>query len=125
MKAKKTGWATVADGTCALEIPNAGCLVFAEKALVFVPNCTIKDGKLVGTKEVVSYISFTSGTPSGTASTATKTYEWVGDGGEKLDRALKAKSVTDALNQFIQKTWKITPTVKQLSALRDLVARCQ
>jgi hypothetical protein len=115
----KSNWIPVEAGTQALEIPNAGCLVKKDGAMCFVPNAKIEKtpagGKLVGTRTCETLITWTSGDPK-TASTG-----WVGDAGERLDAKLKALNLTDELNKFIQKTWKITPTVKQLSALRTLI----
>lgn len=116
----KSNWTPVDAGTQALHIPNAGCLVKKDGAMCFVPNVVIEKtttgGKLVGTRTCETLVTFT-GSDFKTTSTG-----WVGDAGEKLDALLKHKNVIDELNKFIQQTWKITPTVKQLSALRVLIS---
>jgi len=128
MKPKpKTQFVPVQGGLSAIEIPNAGCIVRSAQGLVFLRDVSIVDGELKGLRQVESIISFTtSATPATeakTGTTGTTSYHWIGDAGEKLSQKLKARNLIDELNKFIQKTWKITPTVKQLSALKELLER--
>lgn len=130
MKSKpKAQFVPVQGGLSAVEIPNAGCIVKSPVGLVFLRDVAIVDGELKGLRQVESIISFTTsaspavetkGTSTGTTSTS---YHWIGDAGDKLVEKLKARNLIDELNKFIQKTWKITPTVKQLSALKELLER--
>lgn len=107
-------WVKISKSTKAAEVPGAGCFVMVGKSLCFAPRVCIQDGKLAptGCETIISWSAGDTGTSS---------KGWVGDAAEKLDKKLKAMNVTDALNKFIQQTWKITPTVKQLGALRALV----
>lgn len=123
---KREGWMK---STKALEIPGAGCLVQVTtqqkdklaEALCFVPDVKLEpnpDGshtfKHTGlTATQITFTSATTGSPASEAKTV-----WYGDAGEKLDRLLGQRA---RLNKFIQETWKITPTAKQLSALTKLL----
>ena len=129
---RKEGWMR---STKALEIPGAGCLIqvttregkqIAETAC-FVPDVKLEanpDGShtLKATGLAATQITFTSGA-SGTPVSESRTV-WYGTAGDELDRKIKAGEVTQTicrLNGFIQATWKITPTSKQLAALRALL----
>lgn len=123
---KKEGWMK---STKALEIPGLGCLVQVTtqqkdklaEAVCFVPDVKLEsspDGShrfkhtgLVGTQ--ITFTSATTGSPVSESKTV-----WYGDAGEKLDRLMSQR---DRLNKFIQETWKITPTAKQLSALTQIL----
>lgn len=123
---KKEGWMK---STKALEIPGLGCLVQVTsqsgkqvtEAVCFVPDVRYEPlptggGRLQPTSQREnSVITVTSSAVGGTS---TSSWKWVGDAGEKLDRLMSQR---DQLNKFIQETWKITPTAKQLSALTKVL----
>lgn len=123
---KKEGWMK---STKALEIPGGGCLVqittqqkdkLAE-ALCFVPDVKLEprpDGShaLKFTGAVGTQITFTSAA-TGTPISESKTV-WYGTAGDNLDKLLGQR---DRLNKFIQETWNVTPTAKQLSALTKVL----
>lgn len=111
-------WVKIDKQTKAAEVPGAGCIIKVGNALCFAPRVCIQNGKLVSAQTCETIITWSGGNFTGTSSKG-----WVRDAGEKLDKKLKAMNVTDALNKFIQQTWKITPTVKQLAAMRELLDR--
>lgn len=111
-------WVKIDKNTKAAELPGVGCFVMVGKSLCYAPRICIQDNKLVPMAGCETVISWTASDLTGTSTSG-----WVGDAGEKLDKKLKAMNVTDALNKFIQQTWKITPTVKQLAAMRELLDR--
>jgi hypothetical protein len=137
---KQSDWVNVdVTGTQALEIPKLGCLVrhgagFGA-SMVFVPEAAIENGELVISPVSHTRITFSSDAQTsntGWVGTAGENlaaelrslgggFKNVGKAGENLTAKLKNLSKVDKVNAFITKTWKITPTTKQLHALRELL----
>lgn len=93
-------WVKISKNTKASEVPGVGCFVLVGNSLCFAPRVCIQDGKLAptGCETILSWSAGDTGT---------------------LTRV--THPALAALNKFIQQTWKITPTARQLGALRALL----
>ena len=109
--------------THALEVPGAGCFlkVVTEGALstsvesvCFAPGVGVKTDA-AGNRSLVN----TSGPAFTLATNCTAPWSaWVGEAGQRLDAKLAEMDTVERLNAYIQRTWKITPTLRQLDELR-------
>jgi hypothetical protein len=106
--------------THALEVPGAGCFlkVVTEGALstsvesvCFAPGVSIRDDGHGGLKLVGA-----PGAPKFTITTGIA--RWVGETGQRVDAKLAEMDTIERLSAFIHKTWKITPTLKQVTEMR-------
>ena len=108
--------------TKALEVPGSGCFLQVttqnngevSESVCFAPGVGVKTDA-AGNRSLVN----TSGPAFTLATNCTAPWSaWVGEAGQRLDAKLAEMDTVERLNAYIQRTWKITPTLRQLDELR-------